>query len=357
VYQGTDLTKALFQYDYDAAGNRLSEKRNGNPFKNYSFASNKLNQIDGYAYNNYGGLSAYGNESYSYDAANRLSTINYTGTTSTSDKTQLDYDGLNRPIRIREFDTTGAVTSDRQRIWCGLEICGERVNGVVNQFYYPHGEIRNGAKYFYTRDHLGSVREMTDNSGKIRAQYDYAPYGLSSKLAGDLDTNISYTGHYRHWRSGLLLAPFRAYDPTLGRWLNRDPIGEDGGFNLYGYVRNNPVNGVDPLGLQSQTYYVPGSPLVPFPYGSPEHQAASKLATDALNALSDAMHDALDNVYEMANKGERSWGKKRGDDPLWDEDDIDELKKIEKNDPDPKVRENAKKVRKMKEKTRGKPCN
>jgi RHS repeat-associated protein len=89
---------------------------------------------------------------------------------------------------------------------------------------------------------------LTDNSGKIRAQYDYAPYGLSSKLAGDLDTNISYTGHYRHGRSGLLLAPFRAYEPTLGRWLNRDPIEEDGGFNLYGYVGNNPVNFVDPLG-------------------------------------------------------------------------------------------------------------
>jgi hypothetical protein len=39
------------------------------------------------------------------------------------------------------------------------------------------------------------------------------------------------------------------YDPELGRWLSRDPIGEDGGINLYGYVGNDPVNGVDPLGL------------------------------------------------------------------------------------------------------------
>ena len=41
----------------------------------------------------------------------------------------------------------------------------------------------------------------------------------------------------------------RYYDPNTGRWVNRDPIGYDGGLNTYGYVLSNPVNGVDPLGL------------------------------------------------------------------------------------------------------------
>jgi hypothetical protein len=44
------------------------------------------------------------------------------------------------------------------------------------------------------------------------------------------------------------------YDPTIGRWLSRDPIGEEGGINLYGYVANDPINWIDPLGLDTQHY-------------------------------------------------------------------------------------------------------
>jgi RHS repeat-associated protein len=81
------------------------------------------------------------------------------------------------------------------------------------------------------------------------ALYDYDPYGNVTKLSGDLDTDFAYTGHYYHAPSGLHLAPYRGYDPRLGRWLSRDPIEEEGGINLYGYVGNRAVNEIDPLGL------------------------------------------------------------------------------------------------------------
>ncbi len=58
-----------------------------------------------------------------------------------------------------------------------------------------------------------------------------------------------FTGHLYHAKSGLYFAPFRAYDPTLGRWISRDPIDTDGGINLYAYVEGDPVNAVDPWGL------------------------------------------------------------------------------------------------------------
>jgi uncharacterized protein RhaS with RHS repeats len=49
-------------------------------------------------------------------------------------------------------------------------------------------------------------------------------------------------------------AEARMYHPATGKWMSRDPIGEEGGGNLYGFVENNPVNKVDPLGLQPPPY-------------------------------------------------------------------------------------------------------
>jgi len=69
--------------------------------------------------------------------------------------------------------------------------------------------------------------------------------------------DFGFTGHYFHSPSGLNLTLYRAYSPTLGRWLSRDPIGEEGGLNLYGYVDNNSVNAVDPLGLHAYLFYSP----------------------------------------------------------------------------------------------------
>ena len=68
-------------------------------------------------------------------------------------------------------------------------------------------------------------------------------------MLGTTPTDFNFTGLYRHSKSNLDLAVYRAYDPDLGRWLSRDPIGENGGLDLYAYVANSPLNRVDSLGL------------------------------------------------------------------------------------------------------------
>jgi RHS repeat-associated protein len=128
--------------------------------------------------------------------------------------------------------------------------------GNVTKRFFGAGEQIGGVNYYYTTDHLGSVREMTDATGAVRARYEYDPYGRQTKIGGDLEADFGFTGFYRHQASGLNLTLFRAYDAELGRWTTRDPIAEEGGLNLYAYVMGDPINLVDPLGLRWVDVYV-----------------------------------------------------------------------------------------------------
>lgn len=103
----------------------------------------------------------------------------------------------------------------------------------------------------------------------LEHRYDIHPV---EQVASDL----RYTGHYFHQRSGLHLAPFRAYDANLERWISRDPIGESDDIKLYSYAVNGPINGWDPLGLDKLPY--PGRP------GCFCHTSSSDL-TKSLNKL------------------------------------------------------------------------
>jgi RHS repeat-associated protein len=180
------------------------------------------------------------NQTYQWDAENRLVSI-----AQTSGIIGFVYDGAGH--RVQETMNGNII---KQWVWCGSRPCEERdIAGNVTKRFYIMGEQIGGAPYYYTRDHLGSVREVTDNVGAVRARYDYDPYGRVTKLQGDLDADFQYAGYYRHAATGLNLTLFRAYDPNSGRWLSRDPLGEIAGVNLYGYVGNDPVLRMDIYGL------------------------------------------------------------------------------------------------------------
>jgi RHS repeat-associated protein len=185
-------------------------------------------------------------QTYQWDAENRLITITYANNTST----HFTYDGLSRWDSILEKDAGGTVTSEKHFIWDGFSLAEERdPNNNVSKRFFGQGEQRADLNLYYTRDHLGSIREMVDSNGVVQARYDYAPWGERTKLVGDLDCDFGFTGHYQHAPSGLTVAPFRFYSAELGRWLSRDPLGEAGGLNLYQYAANNPGRWTDPLGL------------------------------------------------------------------------------------------------------------
>ena len=186
---------------------------------------------------------------YDWDGENRLIRITQQNAVSTN-VSEFSYDGLSRRVRIVEKQNNNVVKNNTF-VWKGGSLAEERnsTGFITTKQYFGAGLRTGGQNYYYTWDHLGSVREMTDASGTVRARYDYDPFGRKTKLEGNLDSDFGYTGHYHHAASGLSLALYRAYDPDLGRFINRDPIKESGGFNLYGYTDNNPINYVDRDGL------------------------------------------------------------------------------------------------------------
>jgi RHS repeat-associated protein len=192
-----------------------------------------------------GNLSGDGTKTYEWDPLNRLTAVN-NGTT----RSEFTYNGLNQRVKIVEKDN-GTVTNTKNLVWVGSEICEQRnETNTVKRRYYPQGMQVGPTNYWYTRDHLGSIRELTDSTGAVVTRYDYGPYGRRTRLFGTVEADFGFTGHYHHKPSGLALAQYRAYSGDFGRWISRDPIGEGGGINLYGYVQSNPISYVDPSGLK-----------------------------------------------------------------------------------------------------------
>jgi len=199
-----------------------------------------------------GNLTYDGTYNYAWDSANRLVAIWY-GAVGTSGSTTMAYDGLGRRVQIVESSSNGTVNSTKNLVWDGMTICEEKnASDAVTKAYFREGVQMNGVDYYYTRDHLGSVREVTGTNGVVLAEYSYDPYGLQTETSGTMTFDIGFTGQYYHQPSGLLLAPYRGYSATLGRWISRDPLANAEmrqGPNLYAYVLNDPICRVDPLGL------------------------------------------------------------------------------------------------------------
>jgi len=235
---------------------------------------------------------------YEWVAVNRLIAIEITESGNPLKRSEFTYDGLGRRVRILEKEN-GTTISNKRYIWSGHEIAEERdsTTGIVTKRFFSYGEQIAGTNYFFTRDHLGSVREMTDGTGALRARYEYDPYGRRSKILGDQDADFAFTGYYNHQVSGLQLTLYRAYDSDSGRWLNRDPIGENGGLNLYGFVGNNPVRWVDPYGLDYGDWW---DPRTWFNSGFTDswYDSSNSIGEGLGNALAgdwDGLGDAYDN--------------------------------------------------------------
>ncbi|MEA3476643.1 MAG: RHS repeat-associated core domain-containing protein [Bacteroidota bacterium] len=104
--------------------------------------------------------------------------------------------------------------------------------------------------YFYHNDHLGTPQKMTAINGAVVWSAKYNAFGNASvDGSSDVVNSLRFPGQYFDDETGLHYNWHRYYAPSTGRYMTPDPIGLDGGINLYAYVLNDPVNFVDPDGL------------------------------------------------------------------------------------------------------------
>ena len=108
--------------------------------------------------------------------------------------------------------------------------------------------------YYYHNDHLGTPQVLTDGNGSVAWKAVYTPFGEAVASIQTVENPFRFPGQYYDQETGFHHNYFRYYNPQTGRYVTPDPIGLEGGINLYLYVANNPVNFIDPLGLRGLDY-------------------------------------------------------------------------------------------------------
>lgn len=222
----------------DASGNTTSQ----------AYDVDQLGAPKAFTFDPNGNLTADGTRTFEWDAKNQLVAVN-----SGTHRSEFTYDGLQRRVRTAEKEG-GAVQSDLVHVACSISVCESRdaAGGVVRERFFTNGIEGGTNKSYYARDHNGTVHEVSDEAANRSGSYTYGPYGERTAMVSTRTTPVGFTGHQSHDPSGLALAPYRAYDAALGRWINQDPIGIRGGINLFQYVLGNPVAYTDPLGWEVQ---------------------------------------------------------------------------------------------------------
>ena len=279
---GSLLTPETWSYSYDANDKLTAAKEISQNIKKYSYsydpAGNISQTADWYTvpnnmnYNLVNQLISYGtpssptttqhdaNGNYTrptgygtlvWDAENRLVQA---GTGSSF--TKFTYDGLGRRRSATSYNN-GSITNNVNYLWCGDNICQKRYGDYnVMANYLSEGEsYARWLNAYYAVDHLGTPRDIVDvATGQTLRAGDHTPLGGTEdyRLNGLFTTEFGFAGmQIFPFTSGNVdyLTKYRMYKPGFGRWLSRDPIAENGGINLYGYVGGNSVNRRDPLGL------------------------------------------------------------------------------------------------------------
>lgn len=257
---GTLAGKDFFSdFEYDPLGNRLSLKE---PDSTTKYVYNKLNQLTQltrsngemvtFGYDARGNLvrRAVGNqvEKFGYNSNNRMTTF---ALPVRAVRASYRYGGLGQRIEktvngevatyYHDLDELAITKRGQRRVDFVLG------PGMDEILYDSHGQC-------YHHDGLGSAVNASNPSGKSVAHFAYNAFGQHRELGGRIGDTWSFGSRQHDRESGLYYYRHRYYDQGLGRYTSPDPLGSLDGVNHYVYVKNDPVNYIDPLGLCRKRY-------------------------------------------------------------------------------------------------------
>ena len=287
-----ELTHAIFsvgtskdyEWTYDFMGKRTEAKRAGGNATTYSAitdAAKDVNQYasitgdaveSGLAYDKDGNMTQDGTWHYRYDGENRLKEMEKKDGTKTL---QFAYDYLNRRVRktVRNGTPAAAVASSTKFVWSGFQLTSELDAGTAQTGYsflksylwgvdFSNasgaaggagallGVYQSDAWYHTAYDAMGNLTGYLNTSGTAVATYEYNAYGQIIASSGSATSfAFGFATQYTDHESDLVYYGMRYFQPKHGRFINRDPIEEAGGLNLYSFVGNSPSNRWDVLGL------------------------------------------------------------------------------------------------------------
>jgi len=261
----SNVTQNTMRYGFDSIGNRTSSYENPTS-KTYS--ANSLNQYTGInvvgsssispQYDDDGNMTGYGSWTYTWDAENRLvKAVN--GTT----RLEFIYDALSRRVAKKLYQ--GNTLSKHERyVYDGMKLLAsynaKSSYAKINTFLWqPFGAdvplimTYGSTNYGYLVDANKNVLGLFNPSQSRVATYLYGPFGQIISSSGTIAANnpIRFSSEQFDADLGLVYYNYRYYSPELGRWLSKDPIGEEGGLNLYLMCGNNVVNVWDVLGEEA----------------------------------------------------------------------------------------------------------
>ena len=253
---------ANYGYTYDANGNRTASTFGAaTSVHTIDTKSNRLTVVSDldltqrYSYSAAGNVTSDSLRVYSYDERNRLVRA-ARGAVATT----YSYNGIGERVRKAGEQGTVYFVYDEGGRLLG-EYSGQSSIETIYLGDQPVAVMAGGALYHVYADHLGTPRGITDIENRPRWRWDSTePFGASfadedPSGLGAFVYNLRFPGQYYDRETGLHYNYFRDYDPQIGRYIESDPIGMNGGFNLYEYVKSNPITRLDPMGLDSAPAY------------------------------------------------------------------------------------------------------